>query len=278
MAVLAFYVAGHASVASFLTASLLGNLVFVQVAIARVSRQIGFGPFSLQTAVALIRNCIPFHLAVIISLVTQRLDQIGISFYLPIADFGFYVVAFSIAGIVGLSGTTLAMLSYPKISGETSRALKATLFARFFKLSIALSILIMGFVYALSPLFITFLFGTAYLPSIELSRILLIGAVPAATVGILWTGFRAYGVGAPVLFAYGANLIVTTMALFVLVPKYGVVGAVWSVVIAQFLFSFFLIYSVRRTLRIGLRTLLIPANADWAILRTYIDRIAKVLL
>ncbi len=266
-AIVGFYAGGFITVRSFLIASLLANLVLVAMGMALLSRDRIFGPFRWQAVSLIIQYCLPVHIAMLILIVSQRLDQAMISIYLPFEDLGFYVVAGSIAGTVSLVTGTLTLVAFPKIANEGSAEGKAILLARYFQLSIALSLSATIVVFFASPLLITVFFGTAFMPAVQLSQILLIGTVPASITLVLATGYRAHRRLMPINYGSITTLVVTASMLVILLPRMGTSGAAWSVVMAQWASCLVLLGTAGGVLRVSMSTLFFPRSADIASLR-----------
>jgi len=151
LAIIGFYAVGIFTVRSFLVASLLANLATLLVGLVLLIRKEGFGSFSWQIASLILRFSLPVHVASMISLLSQRLDQMLISIYLPAESLGFYVVAGSIVAMVNLTAGTLSLFSFPKIANQPTSAGKAALLGRYFRVTFALGLAATVFVFLISP-------------------------------------------------------------------------------------------------------------------------------
>ncbi len=139
---------------------------------------------------------------------------------------------------------------------------KALVFGRYTKLSVFLSAGAVAVLFAFAPWLIELFFGAAYLPSAELARILLLGAIPYSGKSVIAIGFKAHGRIRVVNQAEFLGVVVAVVCLTLLLPRFGVLGAAWAIVIVQFATGAFLTAKLPRELGIGLKFLLLPTRVD----------------
>lgn len=158
------------------------------------------------------------------SYVNQRLDQLLLTAFVPPRDLGYYVVAVTVsmsmgffpqaAGIVTLgTGSSLAPEGAKKMIGKSFAATLLALTAGCAAL------------WFLCPWLIPFAFGARFAPAVTACRILLPGAVALGLNQVLFNGARALDHPSLPSYAEGLGVAVTCVALGLLLPRYGFVGA-----------------------------------------------------
>ena len=262
--ILLFLFADYVSVRGFAAASLLANFFMVIAAIGFLNREgwIGWRP-RLQTIKSLLRYGLKVHPAAALAIAGERLDQVLISLWLAAIDLGLYVVALAVAGTAYLLGGTISHIAFPKIANQPSDGGKAEVLGRYMRLTVAVTLVAAAGLFALAPWLVELVFGEAFLPSVPVVRILLLGALPLACNLIFGVGFLGYDRGLLVSKASLIGLVVSAVGLFVLLPLYGIVGAASAVVIAQWSTSAVMAIFMRRRLEVDLVKLFRPKAADW---------------
>ena len=113
------------------------------------------------------------------------------------------------------------------------------------------------------PWLVELLFGDAFLPSVPVVRVLVLGALPLACRLVFRAGFLAYDQGILVSKVSLFGLVVSAVALILLLPAYGIVGAAWAVMIAQWLSFAMMANLAQRNLDMNLLDLFRPRAEDW---------------
>ena len=115
-------------------------------------------------------------------------------------------------------------MTFSRGSSQRSEDAKKTI-GDSFRASLIWLALSCGALYALTPFLIHLIFGVAYDGSILSCRILLPGAVMIGLNQVLYNG--AYALGRPGLpsWAESVSMAVTAVGLYLLVPRYGYIGA-----------------------------------------------------
>ncbi len=202
------------------------------------------------------------HVGEILNTVRQRLDQALVSLWLPAADLGLYVVALTVANGPMILVHTVANVAFPKVSQQTTHDGKLVVFGRYFRFSLAVTAAVAAALFVLAHWLVPLLFGRAFTPAISIVYILLLSTPPFAAKLMFIQALKAWD--RPLLISRGEfiGLIAAAAALAVLLPRYGLVGAAWSLVIANLAAALAMAWSLRQELRLGARTLLTPTAAD----------------
>jgi O-antigen/teichoic acid export membrane protein len=185
---------------------------------------------------------------------TLRLDQAVVGLFLTPTALGLYVVGVAFSNLPRFLGLSFGVILFPRMAAQHDRRTASRELWQFIALgaiaSAAVAAILAGTVKQLVPL----LFGIEYRGAVEISVILLIGAVFLATRRVLADGAR--GLGQPMVgtVAEAASWLWLCPALLLLTPAWGLVGV--SVAFAtSSLFSLVVgitkLVSVQRAQRLG---------------------------
>ncbi len=156
-----------------------------------------------------------------------QIDQVLVVNLLTPANLGTYTVALSVSRVLSLFQSSLAIVIIPKTSG-LSDARVAALTGCAARLNLAATGLSAIALASAIPILLPKVYGHDFRASVIVSQILIVEAVISSTAGVLIQAFMATNrPGTPTLFqAIGLSLAVPLM--FVLIPRYGLVGAALS--------------------------------------------------
>jgi O-antigen/teichoic acid export membrane protein len=262
-AVLTLVLIGATTVRNFILSMLLANVAFSLLGI-KTCWSINLGRFRLGDAGRILLFSLPLHVGALIGLAAQRIDQALISLYLPLESLGFYVVATNIAGTINFAGNTLAVLAFPKIASHAELRDKGVTLRRYFQLTVGLTTVLAVALLLVSRWLVIAFYGPAFETAATLVQILLLGGVAAALSGTLQSAVRAYGRTALLVKISVVSLVSTAVALAVLVPGFGIIGAAWAFVAAQWAICAFVMYSLPAFTEMPLRELFRVAPEDVA--------------
>lgn len=204
----------------------------------------------------------PIAISIIFNLVYLKADTLILSFQRPIAEVGFYGVAYRVIDIlmmipVMMMGVILPIATAAWVAGDherISRILQKT-FDAF--LIFALPILLGGLLVA-EPLMIL-VGGKDFAPSAAPLRILL-GAFFAAT----FSTFFGHAIVAlqkqrNVIWVYGVDAVLSLIAYLIFIPRFGMTGAGWSTFGSELFAAVILGIIVLQTTRTRLSARVVPA-------------------
>jgi O-antigen/teichoic acid export membrane protein len=265
--------AGRADLTGFVLAFLAANTLVAVGAVGALARA-GCVGVSASRAVAaeLLRYAASSHLGYAITVLAQRLDQALIALFLPAQDLGLYVVALASGGAAMLIGGTMELVAFPKSAAERDEAGRAAVVARYVRATIALAALAAIVLIPLLPWLIELLFGRAFAPAAEPARILALAALPGSAKAVLNAGLRGAGRPFDVARTESVVLVALGISMVVLLPRAGVSGAAWAVVIAQAAGALAAAVWARGALRLPWRALLVPDAGDLDRLRRLLGR------
>jgi O-antigen/teichoic acid export membrane protein len=267
--ILIAYAAGWATVGGFLLATVCAHVLAVAVAcVAALSR----GWFALRPDPAVMRSLVAYgwraHIGDLLQAVRTRLDQMAIAVLLADSDMGLYAVALTIANAPIIFANTIAYVAFPAVSSAGTIAEKRSIFCRYLRVSAVMAVAILIAIYAVDDWLIPALFGAAFAPSARLCDVLALGLVPYTLKLLYMQGLKAWDRPLVASRAELAGLIAVVIALPLLVPTYGAIGAAWSLVIAHLVATAVGALMFHRITGTPVMTALRPSREDWRDLRT----------
>jgi O-antigen/teichoic acid export membrane protein len=187
------------------------------------------------------------HLSNIINFLNYRFSLWIIVIYLSVAEVGYFGLAVGIAGILNLVTTPIFVVLMPYLSTESYDS-RRKIFIQYSRLNCTV-LLIAGLIgFIIAPLFIPMVYGEVFSPSIVVFQICLIGAVFSAQNKI-WGIYNMSNNRQFInLYATIIGLVLTVSCSFVLIPKFGLIGATIGSIITficmfVFLYIDFLIHN-----------------------------------
>jgi O-antigen/teichoic acid export membrane protein len=156
--------------------------------------------------------------------VNQRIDQLVLSLFVPPQQLGFYAVAVTLSNAVAVFPQAAGIVAFSRGSGQNSRDARTTI-AVAFRASLIWLLVSCTLLYALAPFLIQLVFGRAFYGSILACRILLPGALMTGLSFVLYNAASALGRPGLTSYAEGTSVMVTAVGLYLLVPRYGYIGA-----------------------------------------------------
>lgn len=154
----------------------------------------------------------------------QRIDQLVLSVLIPPQQLGFYAVAVTLSTAVAAFPQAVGIVTLSKgsrlQSGEAEVAIGVA-----FRASLLWLALTCSAVYLLAPFLIHLVFGSAFNESIVACRILIPGALMTGLSFVLYNAASALGKPELASYAEGMSVLITAAGLYLLVPRYGYIGA-----------------------------------------------------
>ena len=190
----------------------------------------------------------------------MRLDQLLLAPLSNLKELGLYAIAVSISEVVLVINTGLreVIFSVESSSRAPARVAAAT------RLSNLLTLILAGGVALATPMLVAPLFGTEFVGAVPMVLVLLLGIVignPGSVSGIALAAWGRPGLRSlAITTALGANIV----AIFVLVPPYGGVGASIATFIGNAVAMLMVVTSIRRTYGVRMGQLLLPNREDIA--------------
>jgi O-antigen/teichoic acid export membrane protein len=154
----------------------------------------------------------------------QRLDQLLLSLFVAPGELGLYVVAVTLSSTIGFFPQAMGVVTLARGSNlPPSEARQAI--ATSFRLSLVWLVILCAGLFVVAPQVIVLFFGPKFARSALACRILLPGTAFLGLRQVLYEGARSLGKPAVPSYAEGFGTVVTLVALYLLLPRYGFVGA-----------------------------------------------------
>jgi O-antigen/teichoic acid export membrane protein len=154
----------------------------------------------------------------------QRIDQLLLSLFVPPEQLGLYAVAVTLSTAVTVFPQAAGIVTFSRGASQHREGTIATIGASF-RASLVWLAVCCSVLYALSPFLIRLVFGGAFAGSILACRILLPGALMIGLNQVLYNGASALGRPGLPSCAEGISMAVTAIGLYLLIPRYGYIGA-----------------------------------------------------
>lgn len=160
----------------------------------------------------------------VLRVVGQQVDQILVVAFLSPAKMGLYVVALSVASVLGILQASISRVLLPRIAARplaevVERVGRAT------RVSCSLTLLLTVLIVALGPELLHLFYGSRFESGTGLLRLLAVEALVSATALGLMQTFAAVGKPGLIAMFQGAGVALTVPLLILLIPRLGLVGA-----------------------------------------------------
>jgi O-antigen/teichoic acid export membrane protein len=269
---------GVSGVADFAIAYIVAQLAAAAAGFFLLARR---GWISWQAKPEVMRSLVVYgikvHVGEVLYSLRQRIDQAVISLWLPVADLGLYVVALTVANGPLILVFTLANVAFPKISQQATIEGKLAVFGRYLRFSLTMAAGTIVLLLILVPWLLPLLFGQPFAPAVPIANILLLGTLPLAAKLMFQQALKAWDRSLIVGRAELVGLIVAAVLIVGLMPRFGLIGVAWSLVISQTATAVMMGVSLHYTLRVPLLSLFVPTAEDWLLVRQWFSKAASRL-
>jgi O-antigen/teichoic acid export membrane protein len=191
--------------------------------------------------------------------INQRADQLLLSLFVPPRELGLYVAAVTLSSVVAFFPQALGIVTLANGSNLPPTEAKQTI-TQSFRLSFAWLFVTCAAIFVAAPWLVTFLFGSRFSGAVLACRILLPGTLFLGLRQVLYEGARALGKPAAPSYAEGVGTLVTVVGLYLLLPRFGFVGAAVASTFAYGTSLFFILLIFSRGLGMGFRSFLPVPN------------------
>jgi O-antigen/teichoic acid export membrane protein len=213
--------------------------------------------FSLKKAVlnSLLSYGLKTQFATVTSYVNQRVDQLLLSLLVSPQELGLYVVAVTVSLALSFLPQASAMVTLAAGSNLPRAGAKAVICGSF-RTSLIWLVVGCSALFVVAPWLITLVFGASFIRSGLACRILLPGSIALGLNQVLYEGARSLNDPALPSYSEGVAAILTGVGLYLLLPRFGFIGAAIASTLAYILSLVFTLVLYRLRLRYPLRELL----------------------
>lgn len=186
-------------------------------------------------------------------------DQIILVTLLAPGPFGLYVVAVSLSRMVNVFSASINMVLFPKASGLESKD-AGVLALRVFKISTGFALICSVIIMLAAPLVIRLLYGSEFIDSIPVFRLLLLEVVIGGAALVLAQSFMAIGKPFIVTITQAIGVVLVIPLIYILVPIYGPIGAAVALLVPSFIRLIYVMVSFQRKFGTGIRSFLLTGE------------------
>ncbi|HYW71622.1 MAG TPA: oligosaccharide flippase family protein, partial [Pyrinomonadaceae bacterium] len=175
---------------------------------------------------------------------TLRLDQLMLGAMASNVAIGLYVIAVRLSEMTTLLADAIADALMPEVAAAERADRAEALTARSLRLAIYMHLLLLGPLWIAAPFMLRLLFGEGFVPATGAFRWLLLAAGVWSCGSIVVSGLRGFGHPGVSTVAKFSAAVVTSVALILLLPRWGIIGAAisslvgYSVMLGIALFGF----------------------------------------
>ena len=194
-----------------------------------------------------------------------QMDQIMLAAWLPSKMLGLYAVGVSWSGLISPLFSAVGSVIFPALAAAQDPQEQRLLVGRAFRLAVV-TVIVLGLgLAAVTPLLLPLFFGPSFRPAVA-SALVLVAAAMVLNINNL-CGELVRGLGVPkwTLYSQFVALPVTVATLVLLLPRWSIVGAGVSSLLAYLVVGAVCVVGLRRTCHLTAREL-IPGKADCAAL------------
>lgn len=212
------------------------------------------------------------HAGEILHSLRQKLDQAVVATLMTASELGLYAVALTVANGPLILVQTIANIAFPKISAEATLPGKVEVFGRYLRLAVAVVLGVDVVLWALNAWLVPLLFGPAFAPAVAIANLCLVGLVPFAVKLLCAAALKACDRALAIPRAELWGLVAVAPSLVLMVPRFGLLGAAASLVIAQTVTAVLLARRLGREFDIHPLRAMLPTAEDAALLRGLLAR------
>lgn len=178
----------------------------------------------------------------IAGIVIVRLDQVMMTPLAGVKELGIYVVAANLGSIPLLFNSAVIQVMFAIESGEPSN----TRTGRAARITTVITALVAAALAAASPWMVPTLFGTEFAPAAPVVAVLALAysfAIPGSIAGVTLSARGHPGLRS---ITMGVSTVLYIVAMFILVPKHGALGAALAMFVGTVVPGYLNIYSLHR--------------------------------
>lgn len=154
----------------------------------------------------------------------QRLDQLVMSVWLAPEALGLYVAAVALANPLTIIPNAIGIVTLPAAAREGS-ARAPEVIRQSMRWVLVLLVAGAAVSFLLVPFLLPLFFGQAFAPAVTACRVLVVAMIPLGLSVVLYESLRALNRPLVPAFAELTGIAVTLILLYLLLPRYGYLGA-----------------------------------------------------
>ncbi len=203
-----------------------------------------------------------YHVGVVTSFTTLRLDQLMLGGMATSVEMGLYVVAVRLSEITTVLASSVADVLMPEVAASKQSKQSVQLLTRSLRQMIYIYLLILFPLILCAPLVLEFAFGADFAAAGGALRLLLAASMVWSLGAIVNSGLNGFGYPGLSTISRLSSAIVTVVALLYWLPRYGIVGAAFSSLLGYSVMLAVALFWLVRKKNIRLRELVRPRKDD----------------
>lgn len=226
---LVFYVFDRLTLETALAVIIGGQIVSVALMFAAVI--INLRPawrLSLTVFKAQLSYGLRSYVGILTEFAVWRLDQVLLTALAPSRVVGLYAVAVAIAEITATLAASISDALLPEVAASSDADASLLLLARSLRLTVYAQVLALIPLWIAAPFVLGWVFGADFVEATATLRILLCASIFWSAGLIVISGLSGLGNPGLSTFARIASAVTTVVALVILLPAYGMLGAAIS--------------------------------------------------
>jgi len=206
-----------------------------------------------------------------------QLDQMMMAAWLPSKLLGLYAVSVSWSGLMSAAFSAVGSIVFPTLAAAGEMSVRRALVARSMRAAVILAILLGAGLALVTPLLLPLFFGREFVPAVPVALLLIVAGVVLNLNNLCGEVLRGLGVPRWPLFSQLAALPVTVILLIVLLPRWSIMGASVSSLLAYLVAGFVSIVGIMKTCDVSARELLLPRRSDFMVFYDTLQGLLKRL-
>ncbi|HSK70783.1 MAG TPA: flippase [Pyrinomonadaceae bacterium] len=188
-----------------------------------------------------------YHVGVVTSFTTLRLDQMMLGGMATSVEMGLYVICVRLSEITTVLASSVSEVLMPEVAASKERKDSLELLMRSFRQMIYVYLLILIPLWIGEPLILEYVFGEEFLAASGTLRLLLVASMIWSAGAIIISGLNGFGYPGLSTVSRLSSAVVTVLALLYWLPRYGIVGAALSSLLGySVMFAVALFWLVRK--------------------------------
>jgi O-antigen/teichoic acid export membrane protein len=201
----------------------------------------------------------------ILGTLSTQVDQVLVIGFLSAREMGIYAVSLAASRVLQILHTAVGTVLFPKASGLDRRAI-IPIVGRATRVSGVIALVFAVVLVFALPILVPFMYGPSFDEAIRVAQVLTFEAFIGGTALVLSQAFMALGRPGLVTALQGIGLAVAIPMLLLLLPRFGLIGAAFALVVSTTTRLVFILMSFPLVLKLRAPNLLPTADDARALL------------
>lgn len=221
-------------------------------------------------APALFRYGLPSMLSSVPRELNLRVDQLLMAAFLPSETLGYYVVAVAWGSLLSPIMSAFAQTAFPHLTALHHEQAQRELLQQILRRSVLVGLLMIVVLIIGAPIAIPVIYGKAFGASTIAAMVLVVANFVSNLNDVLEESFRGLGKPKWPMVAQIIGLVSTILLLFLLLPRYGLLGAALASMASYILVFLVFVALLRRKIGLSFVLAFVPTSKDVRALSQYL--------